>query len=131
MPAIYHDEIQHLKTKDKVVKRCDQLAITYKGDFQYVKDGKTIVEDVKGSAYMITEVFKIKEKMMFAVHGIKIKRVYKPSEALNFAAHASRFNEIKVSLLGAVGQDSYADCIMDSISGKKIDVSHIRVEKGK
>ena len=80
MPAIYHDEIQHLKTKDKVVKRCDQLAITYKGDFQYVKDGKVVVEDVKGSAYMITEVFKIKEKMMFAVHGIKIKRVYEPSE---------------------------------------------------
>ena len=52
-------------------------------------------------------------------------------EALNFAAHASRFEEINVSLIGAVGQDSYADCIMDSISGKKIDVSHIRVEKGK
>lgn len=82
MPAIYHDEIQHLKTKDKIVKRCDQLAITYKGDFQYTKDGKIVVEDVKGSAYMITEVFKIKEKMMFAVHGIKIKRVYKPSEAI-------------------------------------------------
>ena len=52
-------------------------------------------------------------------------------EALNFAAHASRFGEINVSLIGAVGQDAYADCIMDSISDKKIDVSHIRVEKGK
>ena len=82
MPAIYHDEIQHLKTKDKVVKRCDQLAITYKGDFQYIKDGKTIVEDVKGSAYMITEVFKIKEKMMYYFHKIRIRRVYKPSEEI-------------------------------------------------
>ena len=52
-------------------------------------------------------------------------------EALNFAAHASRFEEINVSLIGAVGQDSYADCIMNAISDKKIDVSHIRVEKGK
>lgn len=52
-------------------------------------------------------------------------------EALNFAAHASRFEEVKVSLLGAVGQDVYADCIMSSISGKKIDISHIRIDKDK
>ena len=82
IPAQYHEEAKQLKTKVKMVKKCDFLAITYTGDFQYVKDGKTIVEDVKGSAYMITEVFKIKEKMMFAVHGIKIKRVYKPSEEI-------------------------------------------------
>lgn len=50
-------------------------------------------------------------------------------EALNFAVHSSRFEEINVSLLGAVGQDSYAEFIMKSISGKKIDVSHVRVEK--
>ena len=82
MPAIYHDEVKHLKTKDKIIKRCDQLAITYKGDFQYMKDGQLVVEDVKGSAFMVTEVFKIKEKMMFAVHGIKIKRVYKPTDEI-------------------------------------------------
>ena len=50
-------------------------------------------------------------------------------EALNFAAHASRFNEVKVSLLGAVGKDAYADCIMSSISGKRIDISHIRIDE--
>ena len=82
IPAQYHEEAKQLKTKVKMVKKCDFLAITYTGDFQYVKDGKVVVEDVKGSAYMITEVFKIKEKMMFAVHGIKIKRVYKPSEEI-------------------------------------------------
>ena len=64
------------------VQTCALPIFTCKGDFQYVKDGKTIVEDVKGSAYMITEVFKIKEKMMFAVHGIKIKRVYKPTDEI-------------------------------------------------
>ena len=57
--------------------------------------------------------------------------MYAGGEALNFAAHASRFKEINVSLIGAVGQDSYADCIMNSISDKKIDVSHIRLEKEK
>lgn len=61
-------------------RKYDQLSITYKADFSYIKDGKLTVEDVKGSEYMITEVFKIKEKLMFAIHGIKIKRVYKPTE---------------------------------------------------
>ncbi len=50
-------------------------------------------------------------------------------EALNFAVHASKFEEFNVSILGAVGRDSYAKFIMDSISDKRIDVSHVRVEK--
>ncbi|MCQ2082386.1 MAG: PfkB family carbohydrate kinase [Lachnospiraceae bacterium] len=50
-------------------------------------------------------------------------------EALNFAVHSSKFEQINVSLLGAVGQDSYAEFIMNSISDKKINVSHVRVEK--
>ena len=33
-------------------------------------------------------------------------------EALNFAVHASKFEEFNVSILGAVGQDSYAKFIM-------------------
>ena len=52
-------------------------------------------------------------------------------EALNFAVHASKFEEFNVSILGAVGQDFYAKFIMDSISDKRIDVSHVRVEKDK
>lgn len=82
VPAIYHEEILQLKTKCKTVMKCEQLPITYKADFSYIKDGKLTVEDVKGSEYMITEVFKIKEKLMFAIHGIKIKRVYKPNECV-------------------------------------------------
>lgn len=80
--AIYHDETVQLKTKQKTVRKCEQLPITYKADFSYIKDGKLTVEDVKGSEYMITEVFKIKEKLMYAIHGIKIKRVYKPNERI-------------------------------------------------
>ena len=34
--------------------------ITYKADFAYIKDGKTIVEDVKG---MKTDVYKLKKKL--------------------------------------------------------------------
>ena len=52
-------------------------------------------------------------------------------EALNFAAHASGFEEMKVTLLGAVGQDKYAECILSSVAGKRIDLSHVRVEKDK
>lgn len=82
VPAIYHEETIQLKTKLKTVRKCDQLQITYKADFSYIKDGELVIEDVKGSEYMITEVFKIKEKLMFAIHGIKIKRVYKPTEQI-------------------------------------------------
>lgn len=78
--AIYHEETLQLKTKIKTMKKCDQLPITYKADFSYIKDGKLTVEDVKGCEYMITEVFKIKEKLMFAINGIKIKRIYRPTE---------------------------------------------------
>ena len=82
MPAIYHDEVKHLKTKDKIIKRCDQLAITYKGDFQYVKDGKIVVEDVKSSKSLaaLDQKFLLKEKMMYYFHKIRIRRVYKPNE---------------------------------------------------
>ena len=51
-------------------------------------------------------------------------------EALNFAAHASGFDEMEVTLLGAVGRDAYADCIMDSIADKRINIDYIRVESG-
>ena len=50
-------------------------------------------------------------------------------EALNFAAHASRFDEIDVTLLGIVGKDKYAEAIMDSISKLDIDKNHIRIDE--
>ena len=50
-------------------------------------------------------------------------------EALNFAAHASRFKDIDVTLLGVVGKDKYAEAIMDSISKLDIDKSHIRIDE--
>ena len=79
IPAQYHEEAKQLKTKVKMVKKCDFLAITYTGDFQYVKDGKIVVEDVKG---MVTPEYKLKEKMMAYFHHIIIRRIKKPNEAI-------------------------------------------------
>ena len=50
-------------------------------------------------------------------------------EALNFAAHASHFKDIDVTLLGVVGKDKYAEAIMDSISKLDIDKTHIRIDE--
>lgn len=50
-------------------------------------------------------------------------------EALNFAAHASKFNGIDVTLLGIVGRDKYAEAIIGSISGLNIDKSYIRTDE--
>ena len=79
LPAQYHEETVQLKTKVKTVRKCDFLATTYTGDFQYTKDGNVVVEDVKG---MVTPEYKLKEKMMLFFHMIRIGRVYKPTEEI-------------------------------------------------
>lgn len=79
IPAIREEYIKHLKTKDKVDTRTVQLAICYKADFSYEKDGETIVEDVKASPKMaaLDKAFLIKEKLFRWKFGFSIKRVYK------------------------------------------------------
>lgn len=47
--------------------------VTYKADFVYIQNGKTVVEDVKGSK---TKDYIIKRKLMLYVHGIRISEVY-------------------------------------------------------
>ena len=80
IPAVREEYIEHLKTKDKIKTRTLQLPITYTCDFQYFKDGVLIVEDVKASPKMLPKEFVLKEKMMFALKGIKIKKVYSVKE---------------------------------------------------
>lgn len=50
--------------------------VDYVCDFQYEKDGKVVVEDVKGytkgGAYV---VFSLKRKLMLFIHGIEVKEV--------------------------------------------------------
>ena len=82
IPAVREEYIEHLKTKDKVKTRTLQLPITYTCDFQYLKDGVLIVEDVKASPKMLPKEFVLKEKMMFALKGIKIKKVYSVKEEI-------------------------------------------------
>lgn len=52
----------------KVVER----ECSYKADFVYKENGKTIVEDTKGFR---TTDYRIKRKMMLYVHGIHIKEI--------------------------------------------------------
>ena len=82
IPAVREEYIEHLKTKDKVKTRTLQLPITYTCDFQYLKDGVLIVEDVKASPKKLPKEFVLKEKMMFALKGIKIKKVYSVKEEI-------------------------------------------------
>lgn len=42
---------------------------TYVGDFSYQEAGARVIEDSKG---VLTDVFKLKRKLMKAVHGIEI-----------------------------------------------------------
>ena len=52
--------------KGKVI----EFPVNYIADFVYVANGQTIVEDSKGFR---TDEYKIKRKLMFYVHGIRIK----------------------------------------------------------
>ena len=69
LPALYHDEVVHLKTKDKVVRKLVQRAVHYVADFVYEKDEKEVVVDTKG---MRLSDYKLKKKMMRALLGIEI-----------------------------------------------------------
>lgn len=47
----------------------DQLICTYVADFVYTENGQQVIEDCKG---VLTDVFKIKAKLMLAINNIKI-----------------------------------------------------------
>ena len=70
-PAIYEDEIKHLKTKDKVVRKCVQRAVQYVADFVYTDNasGEEKVIDTKGFR---TKEYIVKKKILRALKGIAI-----------------------------------------------------------
>ena len=82
IPSIKEKYVEHLKTKDKVKTRTLQLPITYTCDFQYMKDGELIIEDIKASPKLLPKEFVIKEKLMFWKYRIRIKKVYNPNEPI-------------------------------------------------
>ena len=72
LPAIYRDEIVHLKTKDKIERRLVQRAVNYVADFVYEKDGREVVVDTKG---LRLADYILKKKMMLALKGIEITEI--------------------------------------------------------
>lgn len=82
IPSIKEEYVEHLKTKNKVKTRTLQLPITYTCDFQYMKDGELIIEDIKASPKLLPKEFVIKEKLMFWKYRIRIKKVYNPNEPI-------------------------------------------------
>ena len=73
LPAIYKDEVVHLKTKDKVERRLVQRAVHYVADFVYTdREGKEHVEDTKG---LRLPDYILKKKMMLALKGIEISEI--------------------------------------------------------
>ena len=71
IPAQYSvDTVTSRIAKPKLIER----ACKYIADFVYTDNetGQTVVEDTKG---VLTDVYKIKRKLMLYVHGIRIKEV--------------------------------------------------------
>lgn len=66
LPRAYFDA--HLDKSGKEVDHYD--AVIYKADFTYMKDGKLVVEDVKGCK---TPVYILKKKLMYYRYGIIVQ----------------------------------------------------------
>ena len=93
LPTQYRDEVVHLKTKDKIVKRVAEREVTYTADFVYRKKTSDIenglmghveiwsrvVEDYKGYP---NDRWPLKKAMMLYFHGIAIREVKKPTESV-------------------------------------------------
>lgn len=82
LPAQYETVEKRLKTKTKEVSICAERAVDYIADFTYMKDGKLVVEDCKISKTLMPKEYVLKRKMMLYFHGIRIKEVYKPTDAI-------------------------------------------------
>lgn len=82
LPAQYETVEVQLKTKVKTERRCVERAVDYIADFTYMKDGQLVVEDTKVNKKILPTEYVLKRKMMLYFHGIKVKEVYKPTEAI-------------------------------------------------
>ena len=77
-PPVVEEYEEHLKTKVIKKTRTLQRGIYYTCDFQYIKDGELVVEDVKSSPAQakLDKAYQIRKKLLFARHGIKIYEVF-------------------------------------------------------
>ena len=78
VPAIW-EETPRIGKRGQPIKpkrRCIQRELAYIADFVYVKDGKTVVEDVKGYKGGATyRIFVNKKKLMREKYGIEVVEV--------------------------------------------------------
>ena len=58
--------------RDEVTGKVVERECSYRADFEYTEDGKTVVEDVKGFR---TKEYILKRKMMLWKYGIRIREV--------------------------------------------------------
>lgn len=58
--------------RDEVTGKVVERECSYKADFEYTEDGKTVVEDVKGFK---TKEYIIKRKLLLWRYGIRIREV--------------------------------------------------------
>ena len=79
-PDEYEDVVVHLKTKDKVVKKLSCKGVSYTADFVYEKNGRDVVEDVKGSKDVVTRDAELRFKMMHYLKGIDVRLVFLATE---------------------------------------------------
>lgn len=77
-PPVIEEYEECLKTKVVKKTRTLQRGIYYTCDFQYIKDGELVVEDVKSSPAQakLDKAYQIRKKLLFARHGIKIYEVF-------------------------------------------------------
>lgn len=77
-PPVVEEYEEQLKTKVVRKTRTVQRGIYYTCDFQYVKDGKLVVEDVKSSPAQakLDKAYQIRKKLLFARYGIKVYEVF-------------------------------------------------------
>lgn len=77
IPAVWEDQVVHLKTKDKVVRHCVQRATHYVADFVYTVTGTGQEEilDVKSAITRKNPAYRLKKKMMRAFHNIEIVEI--------------------------------------------------------
>lgn len=88
LPAQYREEVIHLKTKDKVVRRVAEREVTYTADFVYEIPRTTPIDGLCGVYETVVEDFKgfpndrwpIKKAMMRYFHGVEVREVKKPTE---------------------------------------------------
>lgn len=93
IPNQYRPKIVQLKTKTKIVDKLIERECKYVADFVYMRNGRMVVEDVKGAdsngsksgkggrAFSTqTADFKIKKKLLLYVHDIQVQIVTSPTQ---------------------------------------------------